>query len=157
MEGKDKKRKRGGWADRRKQKAKKRRKNEEGGNTEYELRSYKLESPFFEFYYSRQLASLFPSQEEFSAFVAAMKEPLPITFRVNPLFNNYAHIVSQLKDPEFLANHGYVPLLEGAPETDPAPSLRPIAFYPEDLVFEMSITRDLLKKNPSLKSVHKYI
>ena len=83
-----------------------------------------------------------------------MKEKLPCTFRVNPL--NTA-LIEKLKDPDFVKNwrEGDASLL--SEEEMAKVQLKHWDFYPGDLVYELPLERSILRKDPSLKRLHKYI
>lgn len=55
--------------------------------------------PLFRQYYQRQLAL---PQEEFTQFWAAMKQKLPVVFRVNPNCPNHEAFCKKIEDEEFI-------------------------------------------------------
>jgi len=101
--------------------------------------------------------------EEFKLFEATLKEKLPVTFRLNAGEHNIDKVSSVLRDPNFINKFTDETITI---EPDEHASLKTTkidysslrmdckAFYPGNVLFEMMIPRELLKKNIGLKQIH---
>jgi 16S rRNA C967 or C1407 C5-methylase (RsmB/RsmF family) len=103
---------------------------------------------------------------EFVLFEATLKEKLPVTFRINSGEHNFEKVSQMLRDPDFIKNftdstvtmepdeHGSMKTAKidySALRMDCKP------FYPNQVLFEMMIPRELLKKNLGLKQIHSLV
>lgn len=167
------------WAQRRmKAKANK----ELSRNADYQKTEYKLVNVKFDLYYRRLLDPILDAgnattpqeaeenkNQDFKAFLHQLKQKLPITFRVNPLnvgFETITDLFSSetfVKDwcekhkenPDFQAKEGRISNLS----QEVLDSLRftNLDFYPEKLLYQIPLSREVLRKDHVLSSVHKFI
>ncbi len=106
------------------------------------------------------------TQSEFVLFEATLKEKLPVTFRINSGEYNYEKVSQMLRDPDFVKNFTDDSLTV---EPDEHGSMKTAKidystlrmdckpFYPNSVLFEMMIPRELLKKNLGLKQIHSLV
>jgi hypothetical protein len=104
--------------------------------------------------------------EEFKLFEATLKEKLPVTFRLNSGEHNYEKVSQMLRDPDFITN---CTDKDFEVEADVNNSLKTAKidystlridckpYYPNSVLFEMMIPRELLKKNMGLKKIHQLV
>ena len=87
--------------------------------------------------------------EEWEAFLATLRTPLPVTFWINSGSSGGA-------TRDFL--RGVCKALEGV-EIDGAPVSppTPLPFYPEELAWQVNIPRVVLRKNEHLKGLHEFL
>ena len=140
--------------------------------------------PKFDEYYRRQFADIITTDEEFELFKNTLLEKLPVTFRVNPILMGHERVVDMFKDPKFIERHSVQPTASenqedpkeeiqddkaiqmGQKDHMDKKQLRTQvidisklkmdckAFYPQNLVFEMMLPKELLRKNEGLKRIH---
>lgn len=67
--------------------------------SEWKCNAIPNEHPFFKEYYQKQLEL---PEEDFNEFWAAMKEKLPVVFRVNPNCANHEAFCKKLEDENFI-------------------------------------------------------
>jgi 16S rRNA C967 or C1407 C5-methylase (RsmB/RsmF family) len=172
------KRKKTNWAGRRKNN--KQRDNQE--HVEYEAKPIIMHNDKFDKYYRRILDPLLNSgdatdpqqveankQADFEQFVATLREKLPITFRVNPLCVGFETVTSLLGSSSFISDwsekHKDDPEMQGkegrieslSSEELAALRLKVFDFYPERLLFELPVSREVLRKDAVLSAVHKFV
>jgi 16S rRNA C967 or C1407 C5-methylase (RsmB/RsmF family) len=120
-----------------------------------------------ESFYKYQLASDFTDETEFQFFLDAAKQPLPISFRINPTYPNWEQFVSHLNDEKFMKEN-FFNEENNKPETTSTLKednqfdtsdvcLRKPEWYPDGLVYELNVSRRTLKKAEGLKRLHKWI
>ena len=98
-------------------------------------------------YYRDQLGM---GPEECEKFLECLKENLPICFRINCDVPNYKSLIEKLESPEFL------PHFLG-PEELEAVSLKKVEWYPDSLVWCLTMTRREMKKSQNVKDLHKFL
>jgi hypothetical protein len=98
--------------------------------------------------------------DEFKLFENTLKEKLPVTFRLNSGEHNFEKVSEMLRDPDFITNST---VKDFEVEADEHNSMKTAKidyaslridckpFYPNQVLFEMMIPRELLKKNIGLK------
>jgi multisite-specific tRNA:(cytosine-C5)-methyltransferase len=132
---------------------------------DYELFSFKLGSPKFDKYYKMQLP--FIGEQEFVEFTNTLKEKLPVTFRVNQTEVSHEVVCQMFTDKQFIKRY-YLgsDKVEGVSEEDwknksldlSQVQLAAKKYYPPgDVLFELTVPRELLKKNLGLKAIHKLV
>ena len=102
-------------------------------------------------------------ESEFQVFEKTLREKLPVTFRINSGEANHARFSEMLRDSKFIESFTDK---DHVAEPDQHDSLKTQkidfsslcmdckSYYPGDVLFEMKIPRDLLKKNIGLKQIH---
>ncbi len=117
-----------------------------------------LASPEFEEYYKAQ--GVVPP-EEWDAFLAALRRPLPLTFRINGS-GACADALRRRLESDFLA-HFTAAGADGAPpaplEVDGEAVAPPaaLAWYPGRLAWQLSVSRMQLRKLPALEALHEFM
>jgi hypothetical protein len=111
------------------------------------------------------------SAEEFKEFAKTLQEKLPVTFRINQT-EVYHEAVSQMFcDPKFIEKYYQEPedviqqrLKDGGEDLKNKQLdlsemvLSQKKYYPPgDVLFELTVPRELLKKNVGLKAIHKLV
>ena len=97
------------------------------------------ENPAHEEYYRLQLGL---EASELAAFLGKLREQLPVVFRLNPSEPRFRHVLS---DPTRM------PVLAGEVR------LAPVAWYPDELAWQVQTTRSVLKREESSKALHSFI
>jgi 16S rRNA C967 or C1407 C5-methylase (RsmB/RsmF family) len=120
----------------------------------------------FDSYYKTQFPWM--SSEEFSKFALTLQEKLPVTFRVNQTEVNHETVCEMFTDKHFIEKHSIDmgATAEGISEEDwknkaldmSLIKLENKKYYPPgNVLFELTVPRELLKKNLGLKAIHKVI
>lgn len=151
-------------------------------NANYEKTQYSMRSIKFDLYYRKLLDPLLEAgsattpeeaklnkDEDFRQFREYLRQKLPITFRVNPLNVGHENLTRQflsktfIKDwidqnkenPEFQGKKGRISTID----EDELEKIHMInhEFYPNNLLFQMPLARDILKKDTILANIHKFI
>lgn len=96
-----------------------------------------------------------------------LKEKLPVTFRVNQTEVQHETVCEMLKDKQFIEKYYQEgEQVEGVSEEDwknkaldlTQVQLSAKKYYPPgDVLYELTVPRELLKKNIGLKAIHKLI
>jgi multisite-specific tRNA:(cytosine-C5)-methyltransferase len=94
---------------------------------------------------------------ELDAFLAAMRTPLPLTFRVNGTGPFAAGLVAELEAGAAGAFAGKATATAGAGADDPAPAPFSLPWYPNRLAWQLATTRNVLRRNPGLAALHKLV
>ena len=109
-------------------------------------------------------------------------EKLPITFRVNPILNNYEQLVELFSSEDFVEEWKVTHQEEiektiqeqkdGEKEGEKSQGkteerltaeelkalrMRLIDFYPGKILYELPVARSLFRKEPALKSIHRFV
>jgi len=111
------------------------------------------QSPTMEAYYKEQKII---APEKWDAFLAAARTNLPTTFRISPVVAFADDMKKKLRS--HFADLKIDELAKEMQEDDErlrAPE--PIAWYPDELAWGMSISKKALKKTPALEKFHKYL
>lgn len=129
---------------------------------------------------------MIPTEEEFKSFQQTLYDKLPVTFRLNSGEPGFWRVSQLLRDPSFIKQFIEREMKDAAPEETKVGEtggaavnmdqtqmvtktmkdlevdfsklkmdLKP--FYPHNVLFEMMIPRELLKKHLGLKEVHKLV
>ena len=120
----------------------------------------------FDSYYKSQFPSM--SADEFNKFTLTLQEKLPVTFRVNQTEVNHETVCEMFTDKHFLEKHAVemATAVEGISDEDwknkaldmSLVKLDNKKYYPPgNVLFELTVPRELLKKNLGLKAIHKVI
>eukprot|EP00911_Craspedida_sp_UC1_P000193 UC1_evm1s151 len=107
------------------------------------------ESPAFVAYYQKQT---FMPPEEWDEFMAALRRPLPTTFRITGTRSSAADLRDSLRQFYF-DRLGDIELDDGTKIAPP----RPITWYPDDLAWHTNLSRALLRRRDDLKSFHSFL
>lgn len=99
-------------------------------------------NPYFASFYSLQLSL---SPEDQLAFLAVLREHLPVTFRLNPNYPGHERLLATLQSPERLA------ALIGEAQIAPVP------WYPNNLTWEVRTDRRTLKREAAFKPFHSFL
>lgn len=125
---------------------------------EWSSPSIPQDNALFRAYYQLQLK--LPA-EEFERFWAAMKEKLPVVFRINPSCPNFAAFRQKVQRPDFLASmldaHEAQQLEEQLHEPKEAPRLEVLPWYPGNVLHQINTTKQIFKKSRMLNNLHKYL
>ncbi|XP_071490543.1 RNA cytosine-C(5)-methyltransferase NSUN2-like [Diadema antillarum] len=115
----------------------------QGGYTEV-----KMENPAFEGYYKEQKLV---KEEEWNDFMSILKTNLPSVFRITGFRGQSNQVLRYLKSECFseLLNS----TSEEALETRPFP----IPWYPNDLAWQLNLTRKNIRKLPALEKLHLFL
>lgn len=155
---------------------------EKSRNTNYQITQYKMQNTKFDLYYRRQLDPILDSgdattpemikenkDKDFKAFVEQLRIKLPITFRVNPLNVGFETLTELFCSDTFVKdwceknkNNPDLKPKEGRIDSlteDELANLKFkwIEFYPEKLLYQIPLTREILRKDSVLTSIHKFI
>ena len=167
------------WAQRRK----KAKENQElGKNTNYQKTVYSMQNTKFDLYYRRQLDPILEAgdastpemikenkDKDFKEFVEQLRVRLPITFRINPLNVGFETITELFSSDTFAKdwweknkNNPDLKFKEGRSDNLTEDELaklkfKQIEFYPERLLYQIPLTREVLRKDTVLTSIHKFI
>ena len=107
-----------------------------------------MENEKFEKYYKAQ--QILP-EEEWDAFMQALRRPLPSTFRIAGNRQMKGVLSEAIKNT-------FVPELEaGSFEGEPLPVPRPITWYPEGLAWHLDVARKELRRSPEYKRFHSFL
>lgn len=107
-----------------------------------------MQNERFEKYYKAQ--EIIPDNE-WDAFMQALRQPLPSTFRIA----GHRQMKTVLGDA---MRNTYVPELEKARfNGEPVPVPRSIPWYPEQLAWHVGIARKELRKSPEYKRFHSFL
>ncbi|XP_028755187.1 tRNA (cytosine(34)-C(5))-methyltransferase isoform X1 [Neltuma alba] len=102
----------------------------------------------FDEYYKEQ--GIVPP-EDWDAFVAVLRTPLPASFRINACSQFSADLRSQLEDD-------FVQTLQAeVAEGDEAEAIKPLPWYPENLAWHSNFSRMQLRKNQTLERFHEFL
>lgn len=183
--GKHKGNKRGrkqNWAERRRNTNKNKKPEGEGDDTTYSVFKYSYRSLKFDLYYRAILDPLLEcdstkspeeikisKDEDFRQLRYFLKQKLPITFRVNPINVGFENITRQfssetfVKDwtmknkdnPEFQGKKGRTFTIDESRLEEI--KIKNYEFYPDKLLYELPLGRDVLKKDTVLTNMHKFI
>lgn len=106
-------------------------------------------------------------EEEFQRFTALLQEKLPVTFRVNPVKINHKNLIDYFNKPDFFTQYEAEEAKAITSESRGNDLKKAIdvsecsctnkPYYPGGLLFEMSMPRELFKKNPALKKAHRFV
>eukprot|EP00198_Chlamydomonas_reinhardtii_P014070 XP_001703407.1 tRNA-(m5C) methyltransferase [Chlamydomonas reinhardtii] len=104
----------------------------------------------FEEYY---LAQNIVPEGEWGAFLAALKRPLPVTFRINGSGRFADHLRDRLTS-DFFAQFG-----DGNLRVDDEPVVPPrsLPWYPNGYAWQLEFSRNQLRKLPLLEDIHKFV
>ncbi|XP_054806628.1 uncharacterized protein LOC129309217 [Prosopis cineraria] len=102
----------------------------------------------FDEYYKEQ--GIVPP-EEWDAFVAVLRTPLPASFRINACSQFSADLRSQL-EKDFVQT-----LQAEVVEGDEAEAIKPLPWYPENLAWHSNFSRMQLRKNQALERFHEFL
>ena len=170
------------WAERRKR-AKRREDQEDIRDQDgYITKEIILESVKFDLYYRKLLDPILDSgnatetdeilenkDKDFKSFKSYLKEKLPITFRVNPSCVGFKAVTSLLSSDTFIKdwceknkNNPDMQGKEGKENITTEEALQNLKFkcfefYPDKVLYELPLARDVLRKDPILVSIHKFI
>ncbi|XP_074641115.1 RNA cytosine-C(5)-methyltransferase NSUN2-like isoform X2 [Tubulanus polymorphus] len=89
--------------------------------------------------------------EEWDAFVSALQNPLPTTFRVTGIRSQAEELVKMMKTKYF--RHLSDATVDGEKVEPP----REIAWYPGALAWQVNLSRSAIRKLPELHSFHKFL
>ncbi|XP_061838377.2 RNA cytosine C(5)-methyltransferase NSUN2 isoform X1 [Nerophis lumbriciformis] len=103
------------------------------------------ENKLFEHYYQEQ--GLVPDGE-FDHFMAAMREPLPVTIRITGYKSHAKEILHCLKDKYFKE-------LEIDGQKIEAP--QPLSWYPDEQAWHTNLSRKVIRKSPLLEKFHQFL
>mmetsp|Transcript_19149 Transcript_19149/g.22101 ORF Transcript_19149/g.22101 Transcript_19149/m.22101 type:complete len:229 (+) Transcript_19149:21-707(+) len=116
---------------------------------------------------------------DFQEFCEFLRRKLPITFRINPLnvgfetltqmfgsetiIKDWRARMTKQNEAKQVSNEAMQPEAEGeAADKDPSEDLdnlkfTNIEFYPDNLLYQIPISRETLRKNEVLQSIHKFM
>ncbi|KAL6760331.1 tRNA-methyltransferase, partial [Haematococcus lacustris] len=104
----------------------------------------------FEEYYKAQ--GIVP-EEEWDAFLACLRSPLPVTFRINGS-GPFADHLREKFEKDFLSYFSSdVVTVDGEPVQAP----RPLPWYPNNYAWHMYFSRNQLRKVPILEALHEFM
>jgi 16S rRNA C967 or C1407 C5-methylase (RsmB/RsmF family) len=109
-----------------------------------------IESPDFAEYYKAQ--EICPP-EEWEAFLAILRVPLPLTFRINGK-GRFADALRSRLESDFFAEFASGPITIDGEVINP-PSVLP--WYPDKLGWQYEFSRSQLRKIPILKELHEFM
>ncbi|KAF7973923.1 hypothetical protein HWV62_13980 [Athelia sp. TMB] len=122
--------------------------DKDGNHTEH-IEKEDMHNARFEAYYRAQ--NIIESDEEWEEFMAAMRRPLPTTFRVAGS-RMTAHTLNKT------ITDTYVPLLSDAEfEGEKIPPPSQIHWYPEGLAWQFNVSKKVLRKSPEFKKFHSFL
>ncbi|KAK4264939.1 hypothetical protein QN277_026054 [Acacia crassicarpa] len=104
-------------------------------------------SAFDEYYIEQGIVQ----PEDWDAFVAVLRSPLPASFRINACSQFSADLRSQLEND-------FVQTLQAeVVEGDDPEAIRPLPWYPENLAWHSNFSRMQLRKNQTLERFHEFL
>lgn len=151
-------------------------------NPDYITKAYVMENPKFDLYYRRLLDPILDAgsatteeeikankDKDFQAFKSTLQTKLPITFRVNPLNVGYETVTNMFSSETFIKDWAEknkdkpdAQGKEGRIENMTDEQLENLKlynyeFYPDRLLYELPVHREVLRKDTTLTAVHKFI
>lgn len=111
---------------------------------------HELSNPAFEEYYRTQQIA---PEGEWEAFMAALRSPLPTTFRINGSGRFAADLRDRL-DRGFLSQFSGEPIIVSGETLEPPQAL---SWYPDKLAWKFSFSRAQLRKLPMLEAIHELV
>eukprot|EP00898_Chlorokybus_atmophyticus_P000654 jgi/Chlat1/158/Chrsp1S03099 len=113
---------------------------------------FSLNNEHFESYYKAQ--GVIPD-DEWEAFMGTLRKPLPVTFRINGSGHFATHIRDRMKQNFFRQ------LGKGAAqvpaEDDDWEAPKSLPWYPEELAWQLNMSRMQLRKHPVLQRLHEFM
>ena len=107
-----------------------------------------LENKDFEEYYKQQNIL---SESDFSLFVESLRQPLPINFRITGSRKHATDLLEYMKKEVFSG-------IEGASiEGVPIPKPLPLAWYPNQLAWQVNVGRTAMRKSPEIKKLQNFL
>ncbi|XP_019376533.1 PREDICTED: tRNA (cytosine(34)-C(5))-methyltransferase isoform X2 [Gavialis gangeticus] len=106
------------------------------------------ENALFERYYA---ALRIVPEGEWEPFMAALREPLPATFRITGYKSHANEILHCLKNKYFKELQDLV--VDGQKIEVP----QPLSWYPEELAWHTNLSRKILRKSPELEKFHQFL
>ncbi|SAM02707.1 hypothetical protein [Absidia glauca] len=116
--------------------------------TDTDYKPLELDNEVFHKYYKAQNMM---SDEEYESFYATLKNPLPSTFRITGTKNNALQIRKFIEE-QHVANMQNV-VVDGVKYDPPAP----VAWYPDQLCYEITCPRGVLRNSPEYASFQKFL
>lgn len=107
------------------------------------------ENKRFEEYYRNQ--ECFP-MDEFDAFLAAMRTPLPAVFRITGYKDHAKQLLKNMKENHF---SGIVDIKLDDNESIQMP--KPLLWYPDELAWQTNLSRTQIRKVPELEKFHNFL
>ena len=102
-------------------------------------------NPILREYYFRVLEL---SEADFASFWQILQDQLPVVFRINPLHNNYQNLIKSFVNstflPELFSQGNLI-------------KLKPISWYPNQLVWQVNSNRSELRKQANIKEFHSFL
>ena len=93
-------------------------------------------------------------EEEWPELIAYLMKQLPLTFRINGSGRFADDLIKKLSDDSFLRRFSSEELLvEGEVVRPP----KPLAWYPNNLAWQLDMSRSHLRKIPEMKEIHEFI
>ncbi|XP_033123738.1 RNA cytosine-C(5)-methyltransferase NSUN2-like isoform X2 [Anneissia japonica] len=102
----------------------------------------------FEKYYKAQ--GIVP-EAEWDKFISTLQQPLPATFRITGFRSHAQHLL------QFLKSHFFTDLMGASIDGIPIEKPKPISWYPDELAWQLSLTRTCIRKVPALENLHKFL
>lgn len=118
------------------------------GERHGEYLPFELKNAKFEAYYRGQ--GIVPD-DEWDAFMASMRSPLPTTFRITSGKPTSRQLVDAMR-------HTYMPYLRDVEfEGEKVDPPTQIEWYPEDLAWHFDVRKNVLRKSPEFKRLHQFL
>lgn len=128
---------------------------------------------YYEWFYRHQLKADIGSDEAFGRFMEAVRNKLPVAFRLNKSSLNFAAIQSKFNDADYMKRNFFD--IEGVKLEEikemfeknkelakhsvdfSSIALEKVSWFPDNLAYVMNLTRDNIRKNPGLKKLQRFI
>jgi 16S rRNA C967 or C1407 C5-methylase (RsmB/RsmF family) len=109
-------------------------------------------------FYNKTLEETFANKDEIRSFNESLRTSLPTSFRINKSGSNYSFVMKRILEQQEKGTEGLETFLKQYEKLEAKMfDLKQIHWFPRKSVWTMDATRNLLKKCPAMKVLHKQI